>query len=61
MKKVNFSELNYSEKPLSTKEALSDVTPIALSDEVTCGNKQISVISAHRENQQTCVELEISY
>ena len=42
-RKLDFSKLNFSGRIISTEEALKDVEPFKLSEEVLKGNKKIIV------------------
>lgn len=43
--KIDFSKLNYCDEPLSMEEALKDVIPLKLDDDVINGDKKIKVVS----------------
>ncbi len=59
--KVDFSKLSYHDEPLSMEEALKDVVPLNLPDEVINGEKKLTAISTERERSSNCVKLEMSY
>ena len=42
-RRLDFSKLNFSSRIISTEEALKDVEPFKLSEEVLKGNKKIIV------------------
>ena len=48
--KIDFSKLNFHEESLSSEEALKDVIPLQLDNEVIYGNKKITVVSAQKES-----------
>ncbi len=60
MGKIDFSKLNYSDKPMTSVEALRDVVPLKLSRDVLEGKRQLTVTSASKERGSSCVRLEIS-
>ncbi len=60
MGKIDFSKLKYSDKPISSADALRDVVPIELSRDVLDGKRQLKVTSASKETGSSSVRLEIS-
>ncbi len=60
-KKLDLSKLNFSDTPITTEEALSDVEPFEIPDSFISGGKQIKVHSAEKDYENRCVKLEISF
>lgn len=59
--KIDFTKLSYHEKPLSMEEALKDIVPLDLPEDVLSGGKQLKVTGAKKDVNAHCVKLEISY
>lgn len=59
--RLDFSKLNFSEKIISTEEALKDITPIQWPEKVLSGEKQVTITNAEKDYKNECVKLEIFY
>ena len=59
-KKLDFSKFNFAEEPMSMADSLKGIAPLALESDVLEGKKKITVVSASKEKNSTCVKLEIS-
>lgn len=59
-RKLNFSKLNFSDDTVSYEEALKNVTPLNISNEVILGKRKLQVTNAKKDCGNKCVKLEIS-
>ena len=59
MKKIDFDSLQYHDKTMSTAEALKDVTPIKLDDEIVNGEKKVIITKIEKDKENKCVKLEM--
>lgn len=57
MKKIDFDSLQYHDKTMSTTEALKDVTPIKLDDEIVNGEKKVIITKIEKDKENKCVKL----
>lgn len=51
-RKLNFSKLSFSDKIVSSAEALKEVVPIEWSDEVKCGAKKATIFPSTTSDKQ---------
>ena len=58
-RRLDFSKLKFSEKTISTEEALKDITPIQWSEDVLSGKKKVTITKAEKDFENKCVKLEI--
>ena len=59
MKRIDFSKLNYHKEPLSMEDALKDIKPLKLNDDIINGDKKITINAVSKESNSKCVKLEI--
>lgn len=60
-KRLDFSKLNFSDNVISREEALENITPFELENDVVLGQKKIKITKAEKDYENKCVKLEISY
>ena len=58
-RRLAFSKLNFSDEVITYDEALENVTPLELSNDVVFGRKKIKVAKAEKDYDNKCVKLEI--
>lgn len=54
-KRLDFSKLTFSDKEVTTEEALRDIVPFEWSDEVLQGKQEVHIVASEK-----CVKQEIS-
>lgn len=59
--KLDFSKLVFSDVVISYDEALKDVTPLKLPENVVSGKESMNITKAEKDYENKCVKLEISY
>lgn len=55
-RRLDFSKLNFSDNFITTKEALENVTPLKLSNNVILNRRQIVVTKAEKDYENKCVK-----
>lgn len=57
--RLDFGKLTFSDTLISYEEALKNVTPVEIANDVS--EKQIKITKAEKDYKNKCVKLEISY
>lgn len=58
-RRLDFSKLNFSDDIISHEEALENVTPLKLSEDIISGQRKINITKAEKDYEKKCVKLEI--
>lgn len=58
--RLDLSQLNFSDEIISYEEALEDVTPLKIAEEIIFGQKKLNITKAEKDSKRKCVKLEIS-
>ena len=59
-KKIDFSNFNFEDKPITTEEALKNIKPLEIPQDVIDGNKEI-VVSGIQEYSGSRVKVKVNY
>lgn len=60
-RKLDLSKLNFAKTPVSFEDAVKDVTPFEIPEDVLNGKKELKITKTEKDYERRCVKLEISY
>jgi hypothetical protein len=60
-KRLDMSKLVFADNIIPMEEALKNVVPLKLPEDVLSGNKKITITNAEKDYKNKCVKLEICF
>ena len=58
--RLDFSKLQFAETPVSYEDAVKNVTPFVISDEMLNHKQELQITKAEKDYEKHCIRLEIA-